>query len=89
MHLTVSLLSVMLSKTLTEAETSKVFAEAFPWITYLPADVRGAFVGELFETIRASNELGRSDLIGVLVQRWKNTAEVSPDPKLRRKLNAE
>ena len=60
--------------------------EAFPWLEFLPARERRAFVDEFSRVIAAAADLDNYAPLGQLVREWRATAEVYADPKLARGL---
>lgn len=60
--------------------------EAFPWLEFLPAADRRAFVEEFSRVVVASAELDSYAPLSQLVREWKATAEIHADPKLARRL---
>ena len=54
--------------------------EMFPWVRFLPVGERRAFLVELVETLRASEELDTLAPVAQLVTEWRHTAEVHADP---------
>lgn len=59
-----------------------VVPEAFPWVRFLPSEDVRAFVVELVETLRASEEVDNPAPIVQVITEWKHTAEVHADPEL-------
>lgn len=56
--------------------------ELLPWLRFLPAADRQAFVTELLATIAASASVGAFAPVSVLVDQWRHTAEIWADPDL-------
>jgi len=60
--------------------------DAFPWLEFLPARDRRAFVEEFSRVVVAAAELDNYAPLVRLVREWRATAEVHADPKLARRL---
>ncbi|MGQ0465763.1 MAG: DUF6247 family protein [Sporichthyaceae bacterium] len=60
--------------------------EAFPWIEFLPATQRRAFVREFSRVLVACADLDNYAPLGQTVREWRATAEVHADPALARRL---
>jgi hypothetical protein len=60
--------------------------DAFPWLEFLPAQDRRAFVEEFSRVVAAAAELDSYAPVVQLVREWRATAEVHADPKLARRL---
>lgn len=74
-------LAVHNSKALGEA-----LGDAFPWLEFLPAADRRAFVQEFSRVVVAAADLDNYTPLGQLVREWRATAEIHADPKLARRL---
>src|SRR2546426_1262630 len=60
--------------------------DAFPWLEFLPARDRRAFVEEFSRVVVAAAELDNYAPLVRLVREWRATAEVHADPKLARRI---
>src|SRR5256885_14922289 len=60
--------------------------DAFPWLEFLPARDRRAFVEDFSRVVVAAAELDNYAPLVQLVREWRATAEVHADPKLARRL---
>ena len=58
--------------------------DAFPWLEFLPAPDRRAFVEEFSRVVAAAAELDSYAPVVQLTREWRATAEVHADPKLAR-----
>jgi hypothetical protein len=74
-------LAVHNSKALGEA-----LGDAFPWLEFVPAADRRAFVQEFSRVVVAAADLDNYTPLGQLVREWRATAEIHADPKLARRL---
>lgn len=68
------------------AALGAALADAFPWMEFLPAADRHAFLDEYSRIVAAAAALDSYELLSQLVQEWRATAEVHADPKLARRL---
>lgn len=73
----------------TLAEREEQIAEALPWLTFLGADDRAAFLRELVHTARACAELDNYRPLARCLHEWKNTARLIADPELRAAVHAD
>ena len=55
---------------------------AFPWVEFLSTDERRDFADELTRTILASASVESFERVELLIDSWKNTAEILSDPEL-------
>ena len=60
--------------------------DAFPWLEFLPARDRRAFVEEFSRVVVAAAELDNYAPLVQLAREWRATAEVHADPKLARRI---
>lgn len=68
------------------AALGAALADAFPWMEFLPAADRHAFLDEYSRIVAAAAALDSYEPLSQLVQEWRATAEVHADPKLARRL---
>lgn len=68
------------------AALGAALADAFPWMEFLPAVERHAFLDEYSRIVAAAAALDSYEPLSQLVQEWRATAEVHADPKLARRL---
>lgn len=61
-------------------------AEAIPWLSFLPAMQRQAFLAEFFRTAEAAAELGVMTPLAQLLREWQATAAIYADPELAAEL---
>lgn len=64
----------------------KSLGDAFPWLEFLPARDRSAFVDEFSRVLLASADLDNYAPLGQLVREWRATAELHVDPDLAHRL---
>ena len=62
------------------------FADAFPWLEFLPAADRRLFLDEFSRVILAASAFDDYETLSQLVREWRATAEVHADPKRARRL---
>ncbi|GAB96066.1 hypothetical protein BJY21_003590 [Kineosphaera limosa] len=56
--------------------------DELPWVGFLPEVDRASFVTEAAEALRACASVGRFTALVVLIEDWRNTADVWSDPEL-------
>lgn len=54
--------------------------DPFPWVEFLPVDVRRQFVDEFVRTARACASVARFERLSVMLAAWEATAEAYADP---------
>ncbi len=70
----------------TPAAFAEAVSEALPWIEFLPAAERRAFVDEYSRLVVAAAELDTYGELMQLLREWRATAEIHADPRLARRL---
>jgi hypothetical protein len=65
-----------------------ILPQIFPWSQFLPPEGRVEFAQELVDMMEASADLGISGPVLVLIDQWRNTAEIYADPELLAILSA-
>jgi hypothetical protein len=59
-----------------------ILPQIFPWSQFLPPDGRIEFAQEFVDMMEASADLAVSAPVLVLIDQWRNTAEIYADPEL-------
>lgn len=60
--------------------------DAYPWVEFLPAPDRAAFVEDFSRVVTAAAAVDNYEPLSQLVIEWRATAEVHADPELSRRL---
>ncbi|PSK97990.1 hypothetical protein CLV63_10638 [Murinocardiopsis flavida] len=66
----------------TRTAAAKAAEKVFPWIRFLPAGDVEAFLDQLAEVLRATEQLNTHAPVLQLVVDWQHTAEIHADPEL-------
>ncbi|WP_147263013.1 hypothetical protein [Geodermatophilus sp. TF02-6] len=86
----VAALSHLLAHALERGELVDVLADSlsdeYPWLEFLPAHERRAFLDEFFRVLRASATVDRFSAFDQMIEAWKSTAEIYADPDLLARL---
>jgi hypothetical protein len=86
----VAALSHLLAHALERSELVDVLADSlsdeYPWLEFLPAHERRAFLDEFFRVLRASATVDRFSAFDQMIEAWKSTAEIYADPDLLARL---
>jgi hypothetical protein len=75
----------LLGRVLADVQLRPRFADAvatIPWVAFLPAQDRDAFVAEVVRTAEGAAELGSMAALAQVLIEWKATAAIHADPIL-------
>lgn len=74
--------AIMSNPVMRSAHLLDVLPEVFPWIRFLPAEDKLAFVRELIDVMSAGEELDSPVPVLQAIAEWRSTAQVYADPEL-------